>query len=105
MKLLIEHERVSLRIGRLIADGADVSGYAVFVRRLCRGKKLGPEFKDHALKGKLKGLRSAVVGYVDDEDPNNCSIVAVYEVNRNAVMVAIVDQHENAYEELRRVKR
>ena len=67
------------------------------VTRLRKLQKLSSQhFNDHALLGKLAGLRSAVVGTTAE----NRTVVMVYRTTARSLIIYMVDEHDTAYRSL-----
>lgn len=87
------HERVTRRMAEIENSGGNCTDFYGIVERLRLGRDMPQRFNDHALTGRLTGLRSVIVGH----DGNGETVIAVYQVVRRTISVAIVDEHDKAY--------
>lgn len=95
-----QHTRVKTRIAEIEKTGGDCGDYELVLERLRLGRDIPDRYRDHALAGKLSGLRSVIVGSLK----NGRSVVAVYQMVGRTVAVAIVDEHDQAYASLQEEK-
>jgi len=97
VRALLKHARVDICIEAILAGGGSLDMLETAVTRLRRMQKLqSPHFNDHALSGKLAGLRSAVVGTTAERR----TVVMVYRTTARSVMIYMVDEHDTAYRSL-----
>lgn len=90
------------RVKELLKQGAELPLLGLAIERLEAGAPLSwGAFNDHALRGKLAGLRSAVVG----EMPDGENIVMLYRSFPESVMIVRIDAHDKAYDEERARRR
>lgn len=89
-------DRVIPRIVEIEAAGGDCSDRRWILERLRHGREIPDRFNDHALAGKLRGLRSVIVGH----DGKGRTVVMVYQLRSRRITVALVDEHDQAYRTL-----
>lgn len=90
------HERVTLRVSEIEKAGGHCSDFDWILQRLRFGRDIPERFNDHELAGKLRGLRSVIVGH----DAKGNTVVMVYQAKNRRITVAIVDVHDHAYQAL-----
>ena len=94
------HPRVFSRIAELEQAGGDCSDFYWILERLRAARPVPERFSDHELRGKLSGLRSVIVGHTSE----GRTVVMIYQLVKRKVAVAFVDEHDAAYDTLRKEK-
>lgn len=93
MMPFILHPEIIKRVAEIEKAGGDCADMDWIALRLRYGREIPDRFNDHALEGKLRGLRSVIIGH----DSDGRTVVMVYQILNRRVMVAIVDEHDRAY--------
>ena len=96
MMSFVLHPRVVPRVSEIEKSGGHCSDFDWILERLRFGRDIPERFNDHALTGKLRGLRSVIVGH----DAEGRTVVMVYQLINRRVTVAFVDEHDQAYRAL-----